>query len=202
MTENQQQVDDTPKQAMPLPNEYQQKKELKHASYIELKRDITEVANVLMEQKRMIQSQHVLMKNYLARQEAFLSLLIQKGLFTESEFDAKVDENLGLRLRAADEEIQIGDVAWVDYTATITGTDKNYTDNGLPVRVGSRTVVFDGTLIGKKVGETFEFRAALKHGADAGKEVVYSIKILKAKVNIGGGDVGVAKTETQAEAQS
>jgi hypothetical protein len=170
-------------------SDYDMKKELKHQSYVELKKDIGALTNIVGEQKRLIQSAHVLLKNYLARQEAVVEILTEKGVCTESELSGLVDKNLGLRERTLTEELQVGDVAWVNYVATITGTSERHSDTQLPIRVGSQTVVFDTALVGRKIIDgKFELKFPLTKGEHAGKEVVYEIDIVKAKVKVGSGE--------------
>lgn len=191
-TQEQVQVQDMPK------NAYEEKKLLQHQAYVELKKDIGMMTATVGEHRRLINSTHVLLKNYLARQDAIIKVLTTANVTTQETFDSFVDENLGLRLRASGETIEAGDVVWVKYDATVEGTDKNFSDPELPVRAGSNTVVFDTMLVGKTVGSEFEFDVPLTRGEDAGKNVKYKVGILKAKASLGEKN-GSVESETQAE---
>lgn len=190
-------------------NKYKEEKQLKHQSYVELRKycddlaqDLSTAVNMLSEHKQLIDSSHVLMKNYLARQEAMIKLLTKANIFVDSEFEALVDAELGLRLRTADEELAKGDVAWVNYVATIEGTTKKYEDKELPVRVAANAVIFDTELIGKKPGQTFTFIRGLTKGEDAGKNVTYEITVIKAKAKLKKEVANGAGTQPEADAQS
>lgn len=172
---------------------YHEMKDMKHSHYIECKKEIEKLRNKVDSQHRLLQSIHVLMKNYLAKQEAMSDAMIEAGVITEEGLLAKIDANLGLRALSGDDEIKIGDVAWVKYSATVEDHGRKFEDDNLPVRVGANAVIFEPALVGKKVGQKdIEFSATLKSGEFAGKKMSFSIEILKAKTKLALATEGVA----------
>jgi hypothetical protein len=193
----------TPKQS------YDQDKALKAKNYMELRNMIFELhedfggmAKIQLEHKNLITSQHVLLKNFSARIDAITEVLSKHLICTEDELNAITDRHLGVRQRLATEPIEAGDAVTVNYTATVEGKAV-FTDKNFPCRAGSKTVMFDGDVIGKKVGETFDHKVPLQ--SDPTKEVTYTIEILKAKTKLKGETDGTTgntepTTETPADA--
>jgi hypothetical protein len=181
---------------------YQMEKDMKHTHYLECKKEIEKLKAKTDSQHRLLQSIHVLMKNYLAKQEAISDALIGAGVISEQDLNAKIDANLGLRELFGDDEIKIGDVVWVKYTATVSGSDRKFEDGNLPVRVGANAVVFEPALVGKKVGmKGVHFTATLKSGEFAGQDMIFDIEILKAKTKLALATEGVTNGEQSGEQQ-
>ena len=118
--------------------------------YQELKKENQELAKRMMGQHRLAQSSLVLLKNIDARIEAIKDLIIEKGLFTDQEYQDAVDVKLGLRKKLDNEEIELADVVWVSYVAEVEGIQGTQTEDCLPVRVGSNAVMFESALLGKR----------------------------------------------------
>lgn len=137
----------------------------------------------VMGQHRLLNSTIVLLKNYDARLQTIQELLVDNKIIDGAQFEMNTDAKLGLRLLGADETIKVGDVAWVEYEASIDG--KVEAKDVIPVRVGSGAVVFEPALIGKQpntAGHSHD--ATYKEGELAGKTMNFKISIGKVKTKL------------------
>lgn len=126
---------------------------MQQTKYDELKKENEVLAKKIAGQHRLAQSSLVLLKNIDARIEAIKDLSVEAGLYTEDQYQDKVDEKLGLRKKADNETIELADVVWVSYTAEVEGVSEKQKEENLPVRVGSGAVMFESALLGKKCND-------------------------------------------------
>ena len=157
-------------------NKYKELKDL-HEALVKRHETVNERTQT---QHKLLQSILVLMKNYDARMLTLQRAAFASNLITEEAFTEEVDNHLGLRKRTDDEPIEVGDVVWVKYTATHDG--KSETEDNLPLRIGSGSVVFEQALVGLPANaQGVEFTATMKE--DKG-EVKFVIDVLKVKVKM------------------
>jgi hypothetical protein len=157
-------------------NKYQELKDM-HEALVKRHETVADRTNT---QHKLLQSILVLMKNYDARLLTLQRAAFASNLITEDAFSEEVDNHLGLRRRADDESIEVGDVVWVRYTASHNG--KAESEENLPLRIGSGSVVFEQALIGLPASaKNVEFTATMKE--DKG-EVKFTIDVLKVKVKM------------------
>lgn len=158
----------------------QQYTELKN-NMVALQKAFGEIAEKVTSQHKLMQSTITLCKNFDTRIDILKDVIISKGLSTDDALEGIMDEKTGFRRRGPDEEIQNGDVVWVSYEATQEGEDAKIVEEGFPVRVGSNAIMFEAVLLGKKEGETTSYS-----GEYDGKQVSFSIKVIKVKARVGG----------------
>jgi hypothetical protein len=161
---------------------------MQETKYQELKKENQELAKRMMGQHRLAQSSLVLLKNIDARIEAIKDLIIEKGLFTDQEYQDAVDVKLGLRKKLDNETIELADVAWVSYEAEVEGVPEKQKEECLPVRVGSNAVMFESALIGQQCdakGIVFEGSWKEENPSEPLKpierKVVFTIDVLRVK---------------------
>lgn len=123
--------------------------------------------------------------------ETLLELLEQKQVLKYSEFEELFDHNTGWRKMGSNEDIVAGNVAWVDYKMTSEEVKEKIPEGyiqekDMPVRVGAKAIIFEDSLINRKVGETFTYEQVDQDG----KTYSFEIKITKAKAKIGEGKYG------------
>jgi hypothetical protein len=144
---------------------------------------IADLESRVLSQHRLLTQILIVLKSYDAKISAIHELCQGANVFTWDQFESSVDEKIGLRKKLEGETLEIGDTVWVDFTATEVGNDKNKTtDENFVLRLGSNSVVFESSLVGKKVGETgIEHEAQLKEG---GAKIKFVIDIKKAKAKV------------------
>ena len=124
--------------------------------------------------------------------DALFDLVKEKVGITDDEFEAKWDEKKGMILRKDSDKIEVGDIAWINYTSEIVGeTGKEYEGkeaNKMPVRIGSGAFYAEDAMLGLSCGKgssinfTQEFEETYHNKTVAGKSVIFSIEIDKVKV--------------------
>lgn len=161
---------------------------MQEQSYVELKNNVMalqkafgEIAEKVTSQHRLMQSTITLCKNFDTRIDILKDVIVSKGLSTDVALEDLMDTKTGFRRRGADEEIQNGDVVWVSYEATQEGETEKIVEEGFPVRVGSNAIMFEPALMGKREGDEVAYS-----GEYEGKQVSFSIKVLKVKARVGG----------------
>lgn len=152
------------------------------------KKSIGDLDTKVKEQHKMLNSSLLVFKDIDSQVQTLKEFLIASGMFTELEYDQRVDARRGLQLLKAEDEIKVGDIVWVDYIAYIGG-DKVGEDAGLPLRIGSGAINFELALVGHKIGETVKAEHLIQEeGEWKGKQVDFTIIINKAKTKILGED--------------
>jgi hypothetical protein len=159
-------------------------KDMQQNKYQELKdnmealKDFTETtSNKVMTQHRMLQAMNTLLQNFDSRFDIFKKYAEKNNWFTPGEFEEEMDSMAGMMRKADTEKVEIGDVVWVNYTAK--NPKSEVTEKDFPLRIGSKTIVFEDSLPGKAIGETF----TCTHDVDK-NPVEFKITIIKAKRKI------------------
>lgn len=148
-----------------------------------------EIDRKINAQDRLVRSEVLILKDYDVKINTLLDLCVKAGVFDKGSFDMISDVRRGLRLLGPDEAIKVGDIVWVSYVAKMPNEEGVLTEisrqEELPVRTGSRTIIFEDQLYDKKVGEKFNFvTPPMVEGPDKGKSFVMEIEILKAKTQL------------------
>jgi hypothetical protein len=110
-----------------------------------------------------------LLDNYLRTLNSFdskldtiLQLLEQKNVIGENDFEELHDHNTGWRKKTETELAADGDVVWVNYKLTSDEIKAKVPagfveEKDMPIRLGAKAVIFEESIVGKKVGEAYNY---------------------------------------------
>ena len=147
----------------------------------------------LGEQSKLLKSLVNFAHSIDSKIDTLVATLEGSEVINEGAFDTALDAKRGIRLLNEDEFIKDEDVAWVSYTARIGGRLISEEED-FPIRIGSGSVLFEESLIGKKAhqgGLTYQSKFKDKSFPKLfGKDIQFSIDIGKVKTKIEGGAVG------------
>jgi hypothetical protein len=181
---------------------------MEHNKYKELKGELARLEGKFTEQSKLMNGSLLVFKDLDSQVQTLKDFLIESKIMTEEQYNERVDARRGLRLLGPSDVISVGDIVWVDYKASIEGVEVG-ADAGLPIRVGSGAINFELALCGHSVGETVGHSSVIQEeGEFKGKEVLFEIKINKAKTKIveekqdatGAGDTGADTVGTNDDA--
>lgn len=144
--------------------------------------DIQEIKKRIIAQHKTLNSILLCLKTYDAKIDSLAEIIQAAGIVTEKDFEDKVDTKVGIRRKADDEIIALGDIVWVNYTVT-DHLGHSQKDEHFILKVGTNSVIMENAVLGKPVNSVgIEYEA--KYKDDATKSLKFVIDVEKVKVRL------------------